>query len=156
MKKLLPFIIFFFFFSCTPKAPVDIQAGMEECSLCKMKIVDLKFNAQLQTTKGKIHHFDSIECLVKWIEQNKDIGIKNAWVKDYPSGKWVEYKKAFYLVSKNLPSPMGAYLSSYETLEEAQKIQKEKDGQIHEYKDLSNYLKSLNKDEKHHHHHHHH
>lgn len=155
MKKLIYFGFFLFVFYCSPKAPVDIQIGQEECSLCKMKIVDLKFNAQLQTSKGRIHHFDSIECLVRWIEQNKNIEIKNAWVKDYITGEWVEFTKAFYLVSKNLPSPMGAFLSGYKTLEEIRNMQNEKEGQIYEYKDLSNYLKNIQKDETHYQHYHH-
>lgn len=157
MKKILFILIFIFLMDCAPKAPIDIQAGQEECIQCKMKIVDLKFNAQIQTSKGKIYHFDSIECLVDWLEQNKNIEINNAWVKDYLTGEWVEYQKAYYLASKNLPSPMGAFLSGYKSQEEVEKIRQEKDGQILRYNELVNYLKELRKDEsgsRHHHHHH--
>ncbi|MFN3603869.1 MAG: nitrous oxide reductase accessory protein NosL [Leptonema sp. (in: bacteria)] len=156
MKKIAYSLLVIGFLYCAPKAPVDIQVGQEECALCKMKIVDLKFNTQLQTSKGKILHFDSIECLVRWLEQNKEVAIKNAWVKDYTTGEWVVYKDAYYLASKNLPSPMGAFLSSYKNKESVEKIQKEKDGKILEYKDLIHYLIELEKNEGSRHHHHHH
>lgn len=156
MKKLIYLFIIAFLVYCSQKAPIEIQSGQEECIHCKMKIVDLKFNAQLQTSKGKIHHFDSIECLIDWLEQNKNIEIKNAWVKDYLTGEWIEYQKAYYLASKNLPSPMGAFLSGYKSKEEVEKIKQEKEGQILQYNDLVNYLKELRKDESSSHHHHHH
>lgn len=139
--------------ACSPKAPVDIEASKEECVYCKMKIMDLKFNTQVQTSKGRIYHFDSIECLINWLNENQDIEIKNAWVKDYLTGEWVEYKKALYFVSQDLPSPMGAYLSSFKDENSIQKIQKEKQGKVLKYEELFDYIKSLKENEHHEHHH---
>jgi copper chaperone NosL len=152
MKKtnFLIFLVFLFSF-CAPKAPIDIQAGKEECIHCKMKIVDLKFNTQVQTDKGKIYHFDSVECLVDWLNQNPDQKIKNAWIKDYVTSEWVEYKNAVYFVSPEIPSPMGKNISGYKSEDEIKKLNKP--GDIYKYDDLVNYLKSQSqKDEEHHHH----
>ena len=153
-KNNFIFLLIFFISFCAPKAPIEIQAGQEECIHCKMKIVDLKFNTQLQTDKGKIYHFDSIECLVEWLNQNPDQKIKNAWVKDYTTGEWIEYKNAVYFVSPEIPSPMGANLSAFRKEEEIKKLNKQ--GDIYKLEELTNYLMSLRSEHHHEHEGHHH
>lgn len=162
-KIIILLIALFFLNVCSPKAPVNIEIGKEECAQCKMKIMDLKFNAQVLTSKGRIYHFDSIECLISWLNENRDTEIKNAWVKDYLTGEWIEYKNAIYFVSKDLPSPMGAYLSSFKNESSLQVVQKEKQGYILKYQELFDYIKSLKNKDPHEHnhkhqqeHHHHH
>ncbi len=140
-------IILSIFSVCSQKAPISIEAGKEECAYCKMTIMDLKFNAQLQTKKGRVYNFDSIECLIHWIHKNPDIEIKNAWVKDYLSGEWIEYKNAIYFISPDLPSPMGANLSAYKNQDTLQIIQKEKQGSVYNYPELKEYLKKMNHEE---------
>ncbi len=141
MKKYIFLVFIFLGFYCAPQTPIDIQAYKEECAHCKMKIVDLKFNTQLQTEKGKIFHFDSIECLVEWIHQNPDVKIRDAWVKDYLTGEWINYKKAVYFNSKEIPSPMGAYLSAFKDKKTHEGLKK--NGKILEYSELWNYLQSI-------------
>ena len=74
------------------KEPVPIKIGEETCAYCSMKIVDLRFNAQVITEKGKIKHYDSLECMVSHEHDEHDlknkIFVKNFFQKDqYISGK---------------------------------------------------------------------
>lgn len=101
------------FLSCTPKAPVAVHAGEVDCSYCHMGVVDLRFNAQAMTKKGRLLNFDSIECLMSY-ETEHPGEVDRAWLSDalHP-GKWIPYEASWILKSEKLPSPMGAFLSAY-------------------------------------------
>ncbi|GIX41142.1 MAG: hypothetical protein KatS3mg129_0875 [Leptospiraceae bacterium] len=149
--KIFYIIIILFLGFCSPNAPISIESGKEECTFCKMRIIDLRFNTQLQTDKGRIYHFDSIECMVNWIKENPDIKIKNAWVKDYLTENWIEYKKAIYFISPDIPSPMGANLSAYNNKKEIEELQNQnKQGQVFKWEELFQYINSTKKHEHHH------
>ena len=44
--------------------------------------------------------------------------------------------KATYLVSEGIPSPMGEFLTAFDTLEEAQKAHQEHGGQLYTWKEI--------------------
>jgi copper chaperone NosL len=48
----------------------------------------------------------------------------------------IDATKATFLISKNIPSPMGAYLSAFKTKAEAEKIQAEKEGKLYSWETL--------------------
>ena len=108
----------FFLITCKKKTPVAIQPKEHACKYCQMKIIDLRFNAQLVTPKGKVYHFDSIECLFTYHlthhpKSQFDKGFK-LYVKDFLNKKqYLEAGKALYMQSNLLSSPMGANLSAY-------------------------------------------
>jgi copper chaperone NosL len=124
-------IIFFgilFMGSCSVE-PQPIKYGVDACHSCKMGIVQQKFGAEIVTKKGKIYKYDAIECAMQDILENWDENkLEYILVIDYNNPtNLIDATKAFHLKSEKLPSPMGAYLSSYVTLEMAQTA-KEKDG----------------------------
>ena len=94
-----------------------------------MNIVDMRFKTEVLSPKGKIHYFDSIECLLEWSEQNRaEVGSR--WVSNfYHPENWIPLEKAFLLKSEKLPSPMGAYLSAYASEEEFDRAKKEFGGE---------------------------
>lgn len=78
-----------------------------------MQIEDLRFKSAAITKKGKIISFDSIECLIGWMKENK-LQIRNGFVTDFNNPKsWINLEKAFILKSNKRQSPMGAGLSAY-------------------------------------------
>jgi copper chaperone NosL len=82
-----------------------------------MIITDKRFGAEAITRKGKIYKFDSIECLAAYIVQKNDDAspMESLWTIDFTRpGQWLNCESAEYLHSKNLPSPMGAFLSSFQ------------------------------------------
>jgi copper chaperone NosL len=67
--KLLALIVSLMLFtaSCTVK-PEPIQYGEDNCVLCQMTIMDHRYGTEVVTDKGKVYKFDSVECLVEFIE----------------------------------------------------------------------------------------
>ena len=53
----------------------------------------------------------------------------------------IEVKNATFLVSENLPSPMGGNLSSYGSPEIASKMQEKKTGQLFDFEEILNVYK---------------
>lgn len=140
-QKINIFIIIFsflFLLHCSSDKPDDISPGKEPCEYCKMKITDIRFNAQAITTKGRHYHFDSIECLLAWSSESE---LKKRWVKDYSSREWIELEKAILFQSKELKSPMGAGFSAYHSSEELEKVKKEYSGNEISLEEALLYLK---------------
>lgn len=141
--KIFIYLQLFLISLCSPKVPQNIEPGKYTCAHCIMQIVDTRFNTQAQSSKGKIFHFDSIECLFYWINKNSSLEIKNAWVKDYTTGEWIPFETAFYVVSPTITSPMGANLSAFQTQEKGEEFIKHKTGKIYNYKEVWDYLQKL-------------
>ncbi len=141
--KYFHILVFLLLIRCAPDSPQNIESGKYTCNHCVMKIIDMRFNSQLQTTKGKHFHFDSIECMIEWIQANPEKEIKTSWVKDYSTRNWILAQDAYYLVSPNISSPMGAHLSAFNTKEQIEEIIKIKTGKILKYAELSEYLRNL-------------
>lgn len=133
------------FINCqAPERPVDFKAGEHDCHYCKMKITDLRFRGQIITHKGKIHNFDSIECLKVWSYNNKE-NINSSWVSDYTQNKWIHLNKALIFHSEKLKSPMGAGLSAYENKQSLSKAQSQFSGSLISDHELEAHIKTWHK-----------
>ncbi len=100
---------------CCSSGPKPLEVGKDSCELCKMTIMDKHFGAELITKKGKIYKFDSAECLIGYIKLHPvdKSPVRSLLVIDhFAPGVLINAETAFYLHSKNLPSPMGAYLAA--------------------------------------------
>ncbi len=123
-------IILFFIISCKVE-PQKIEYGKDQCSYCKMNIVDKTHSAQYVTKKGKQFKFDAIECMVNDISDKNSNDIAHFLVADYGNpGTMIDALNSTYLISKAIKSPMGANLSAFSTKNNALELQKEFGGQI--------------------------
>ncbi len=105
-----------------------------------MNIVDMRFKAELITQKGKIHHFDSIECMMGWWANHRE-KTASRWVSDFYSPEtWIPLEKAFLLKSKTLPSPMRAFLSAYASEQELKRALQEYGGVEWNTRQLESYI----------------
>ena len=142
MKKLkylfliilvIPFIIS----SCSVK-PKEIEYGTDHCHYCDMTVVDKTHASQYVTKKGKAYMFDAIECMVNEIneEQNED-GLAFILVANYANpGELVNAKKATFLISEEIKSPMGAYLSAFKDDGKAKSTLDEHGGNLYTWDEL--------------------
>lgn len=139
MKKPKQIFISIFaaiFMGCqiTPK-PIDY--GKEPCHFCKMTIVDKVHGAELVTDKGKVYKFDAAECMIEFLKD-----FDNAIVELYLTNHYsqpetlINATEAVFLISENLPSPMGANLTAFQTRKEAESVQKEKGGTLYSWNQL--------------------
>lgn len=129
MKQILSVIavllLFLFFSSCSVK-PLPINYGKDQCTLCKMTIMDTKFGAEIVTTKGRIFHFDSDECLIRYLKKNMvtESTYSFMMVTDYANpGTLIDAKNAFYLHGDKVQSPMGGNIASFSKEVDAKKWQ---------------------------------
>ena len=123
--------------ACTVE-PKPIEYGSDACSFCQMTIVDRQHAAEMVTKKGKAYKYDAIECMVRDLNRNHDasqVGI--VLITDFAeAGNLVDAKKAAYLISENIPSPMGANLSGFEEKSEAERVQKQEGGSLFTWNQL--------------------
>ena len=128
MKKALRNILILLslgLLSCTPEPQPTSRSRM--------------FCVEIVTQKGKTYIFDSIECLIAFYHSNiiEQTAIHSMWMTPYNEpGKLINATKGYYLISENIPSPMGKFLSGYETREAAAKMQSERGGQIYSWEEL--------------------
>jgi copper chaperone NosL len=124
---------------CNPTVE-PINFGEEECSFCKMAIVDQRYGAEILSKTGKVFKYDAIECMVNALCENTNNEVANfhsAYVIDFTEpGKLVDASTSYYLYSMKLPSPMGAYLTSFSTKMGADNARSEYTGDVLNWKDL--------------------
>lgn len=129
-----------FLLSCQIKQK-EINYGEDHCEFCQMTIVDKQHAAQIVTKKGKAYSFDAIECMVHYSE-----GIDTTTVGLFLTGNYnvskslINATESYFIISENIPSPMGAFLSSVPTKTEAEALVNEKGGTIYTWEELLNHM----------------
>lgn len=98
--------------ACT-SGPREIQYGSDSCAHCRMTITDPRFAAQLITEKGKIHLFDSVECLAAYANDAVSSDARR-FVSDFDHpGSFIPLEQAHILKADRLRSPMGLNLAAF-------------------------------------------
>lgn len=122
--------------SCSVESE-KINYGKESCHFCKMTIVDNQHAAEAVTSKGKVFKYDAIECLINDLKQKTDVEFSLLLANDYSSpGVLINAKTATFLISKEIKSPMGAFLSAFDKQEEAQKVENEYKGTLYNWEEI--------------------
>lgn len=117
--------------------PKPIIYGSDVCHFCSMTIVDKQHAAQIVTKKGKAFKFDAVECMVNHLKDVDVTSIELFLVNDYQApGDLIDAKKATFLISKDIPSPMGEYLSAFQSRVEADNIEAEYNGKLYSWNEL--------------------
>jgi len=124
--------------ACKPDIK-PIGYGAEKCSHCRMSVVDQRFACELVTTKGKTYTFDAVECLIQYIDEQvvdtSSIAILVTNSLDKP-GRLSDATSMVYLVSENMPSPMGAYINPFSEKTNALDNQQKNGGVIYTWPEL--------------------
>ena len=131
-------LIAFAFFSCDPKSK-PIAYGEDKCEFCRMSIVDQRFGGEIVTQKGKVYKYDAVECMVNYLDQRVDdeSSLKMILTNTYDApGKLQDARACYYLISENMPSPMGMFLNPFESLDAATKNMQEHSGAIFSWQEL--------------------
>jgi len=117
--------------------PQAIDYGNDGCHFCKMTIVDKVHAAEIVTTKGKVYKFDASECMINFMDEFETSDIKLYLTNIYTEPEiLIDATKATFLISKNVPSPMGAFLTAFKTKKDAKKVQTEKGGTLYTWNEL--------------------
>jgi len=124
--------------SCSVE-PQPINYGSDACEFCKMTIVENRWAAEIVTDKGKAYKYDAIECMMNYMNRN-DINsgeMALLLVDDYSNpGVLIDARKATYIKSEAIPSPMGAFLSAFSSAGDAKITVDEKGGDVFDFNEL--------------------
>ncbi|AWW00044.1 nitrous oxide reductase accessory protein NosL [Arcticibacterium luteifluviistationis] len=136
MRNLLSIILAVFLISCAIE-PQEISYGKDACHSCKMNIVDQQHAAEIVSKKGKVYKYDSIECMIRDNKNNQPEEIAMYLVMDYNKpNTFLNASEATFLISNNIPSPMGGFLSALSSEVEAEKLQSQHDGSLHNWEEI--------------------
>lgn len=136
MKSLLYlFLSSFLFFSCSIE-PSPINYGNDECAFCMMKIMDQRFGAELVTEKGKIKKFDSAECMLLHLNEDKEVNAFELVTHVTEPEALKNADESFFVISEKIPSPMGGNLSSYPDIRQANAVVNEVGGELYTWEEL--------------------
>lgn len=118
-------------------SPEPIHYGFDGCHFCSMTIVDKQHASEFVTQKGKVYKFDASECMINYLKDIDNSTVALFLVNDYNSpGDLIDATTATYLISENIPSPMGAYLTAFENRVEAELVQAANKGELFTWKEL--------------------
>ncbi|MBS1951855.1 MAG: hypothetical protein OJF59_001492 [Cytophagales bacterium] len=114
-------------------SPEKLKYNQDNCSFCKMTLVDEKFGAELVTAKGKIFKFDDIKCMVLFLntpEGKNEYAYQLATDYSLKSNELIPVKNALYLHAQELRSPMGGNIASFANQPDLQLVQNVMHGQV--------------------------
>ncbi|MCR9264271.1 MAG: nitrous oxide reductase accessory protein NosL [Flavobacteriaceae bacterium] len=122
--------------------PKPIDYGHVGCHYCSMTIVDKQHAAQLVTKKGKVFNFDAIECMINHLKDEDESTMALFLVNDFDQpGELADATKTSYLISENIPSPMGAFLSAFSVEQAAQHALDENGGELYTWAEIKERFK---------------
>lgn len=111
--------------------PEPIKTGVDNCYFCKMTVSNIRFGAEIVTTKGKIYKFDDLHCVISFL-QTKDlasVSIKEIYLTDFcGSHQLINVNKSYLIKIDNLRSPMGGNIAAFDNRDSLVKIQQHYNG----------------------------
>lgn len=127
--------------SCSVK-PQEINYGKDGCHFCSMTIVDQQHAAQIVTSKGKAFKFDAIECMVNYLDEIDSNSVAMFLCNHYTEpSELINAQEASFLISQGIPSPMGAFLTAFESEELAGMEKDRHGGEVYTWSELLQELK---------------
>ena len=120
------------FASCEVKEQ-PIAYGQANCAHCQMTVSDKRYGSEIVLKTGKPLFFDSAECLIQYLEEKPGEREKAQMflVTDFRKPEnLLDADKAMFLQSKNLPSPMGMFLTAFTNRAAATEMQEKNGGRI--------------------------
>lgn len=124
--------------ACSRK-PEPLEYGKDACTHCKMTLMDRKFGAEIVTLKGKVYKFDSAECMLGYIGENRGqfTDADTYLVVNYQSpGIFIDARKCAYLHDENISSPMGGNLAALASEHDAKSFMDKGTGKLLTWKEL--------------------
>lgn len=122
-----------------------INYGHDQCHYCHMTIVDKIHGAEIVNDKGKVFKYDAVECMINDLQDFESGEAQLQLVNHYERAtELITAAEAYYLISEQLPSPMGAFLTAFPNHESALKAKGELGGQLYDWPQLKDHLKPSN------------
>jgi copper chaperone NosL len=129
--------------SCSHK-PEKINYGKDNCSECKMTIMDPRFGGEIVSKKGKIFKFDDAHCMAAFMDR-RGIELSNIHktllVYNNKKDKFLNVDTAVFVLSSRFKSPMGSNAAAFSSNADAEKKAAELQGKVTDWATLYNIIK---------------
>ena len=145
-NRIATFIVLSLCLTACQVEPQAINYGEDACHYCWMTIVDKSHGCEVVTSKGKAYKFDAIECMLNFKQSDDEAAedivlfLVNGL---YSGGDLTDATSATYLKCDLIPSPMGAYLSAFESNEQAEDVHREMGGRLYDWNELQRSFASI-------------
>jgi len=93
--------------------PPNIAYGRDMCDACGMIISEAKFAAATVMTDGKTLKFDDAGEMFTYHAKHPELQVRVWFVHDYNTQNWINGQSAFYVVAKDIKSPMGTGVAAF-------------------------------------------
>lgn len=107
--------------------PKPVDFGTDQCAYCRMTILDENFVAENVTAKGRVYKYDDLKC---WALDRKKPDAQGYVVNYYHPETFLKTDAAYFVKAVSLKSPMAGNVAAVATMEEAQKLAQEHNGEI--------------------------
>lgn len=88
--------------------PQALRVGLDTCAECHMLLSDVRFGAEVVLRSGKVHVFDSIECMHRFTKSLDSGSVQGIWVVDaHAPNRLIAEGQARMLNDGALRPPMG-------------------------------------------------
>lgn len=115
--------------------PPAIKYGRDACKRCGMIISEERFASGIVDSKGNARVFDDAGEMVATV-QDEGLGDQRVWVHGSPSLEWMDARDAWYVVTMDVPTPMGSGVFPFDTEADANAFAGEHEGTVHSWDDL--------------------
>ena len=139
MKRATLLLFLFTVLTACTVEPEPINYGEDNCVHCQMTIMDHRYGTEIVTDKGKVYKFDSVECLVEFLQENEGGKEKFSLVLITPfdqPGMLMNARESHVLHSLKLPSPMGMCLTAFGTEGAAMSYKESHGGKVYSWEGL--------------------
>lgn len=115
--------------------PPEIKLGRDACRRCGMIISEERFASGIVDSDGKALIFDDAGEMAATV-QEEGLDGRRAWVHGYPSMKWMNAQDAWYVVTMDVPTPMGSGVFPFDTEADATAFAAEHSGTTYSWDNL--------------------
>jgi copper chaperone NosL len=101
-----------------------------------MRIVDKIHASEIVSKKAKVYMFDATECMINFLNSYEgEVG--QYYTNHYSQAEeLIDATQATFLISKNLPSPMGAFITAFKDKSSATTVRNEIGGKLYSWEEL--------------------
>lgn len=127
MQNMIGILILAFFTAAcsstnTKPQPPELMMGSDVCEECGMVVSDARYAAATLIESGHTHKFDDMAEMFIFQAKHPEDVVRAWFVHDYEAETWMRGETAFYVMSREIHSPMGYGVVAFETREAAERF----------------------------------
>ncbi len=138
LNKMFGWTVLLLLLACSGNlqaAPEEKIDHDERCAICGMFVAKYEnWIVQARLTDDKLMFFDGVKDMLVFYfnpqqySSMQQVDIKEIWVKDYYTLKWLDGREALYVIGSDVYGPMGKEFISFSSRESAENFLRDHQG----------------------------